>query len=90
MLLLVTFVNDVHGMIDLWSGEARVLFHRWDVFRAEAVDNFLRVVIIEAEMVWSDTNDRTLHVSVMVQKCYTWKADHISCASHGSSRDPDR
>lgn len=48
MLLLVTLVYDVHGMIDLWSEKPRVLFHRWDVFRAEAVDDSLGVVIIEA------------------------------------------
>lgn len=47
VLLLVTFVDNVHRVVDLWCEEPRVLFHRWNVVRAKAIYNLLSVMVIE-------------------------------------------
>lgn len=48
MLFLITFVDNVHGMVDLWCEEPRVFCHRGDIFRAETVNDLLSVMVVEA------------------------------------------
>ena len=48
VLFLIAFVDNVHGVVDLWCEEARIFCHRGDIFRAEIVDDLLSVVVVEA------------------------------------------
>ena len=56
-MFFVTFVDNVHRVIDLRREEARILCHGRDGLVAKSIDDLLGGMIVETQVVWCYADD---------------------------------